>query len=197
MADAPTTSTRRYAGIPLEQRQAERRDRLIRAAVTVSARTGRESATVAAICAEAGLTARYFYESFPNREALFLTAFGRVQDELFSRIAGFVAGRDKVKGALTGFFTVLAEHPGPARVFLVDLDESDPQMKALGRAAGARFGALFAPDAARGSLAEAGAAGAIIEIARRWVRGGLGESVESVVATALPFARAAAQRKAG
>ena len=81
-----TKPARRYGGIALEDRQAERRNRLIRAAIEVSARVGREGASVALICAEAGLTARYFYESFANRDALFLAAFGRVQDELFNRI---------------------------------------------------------------------------------------------------------------
>lgn len=184
---------RLYGGLSAKQRQADRRDRLIVAAIQVSARTGREGATVAAICAEAGLTARYFYESFANRDALFLAAFGRVQDELFARIAPFAAGRDPVRGALTGFFSVLAEYPGPARVFLVELEETEPAMKELGRAASARFGALFAPAAAPESLAQAGVAGAIVHIARRWVRGGFREPVDAVVATALPFARAAAK----
>ena len=185
-----TKPPRRYGGVALEDRQAERRDRLIRAAIDVSARLGRDGASVALICAEAGLTARYFYESFPNREALFLAAFGRVQDELFTRIAARAAGRDPVRAALAGFFAVLAEHPGPARVFLVDLDEHVPAMKELGRAAGERFGALFAPDAAT-PLARAGAAGAVIQIARRWVRNGFAEPVDEVVAIALPFVRAA------
>ena len=188
-----TAPARRYGGVSMEARQAERRDRLIMAAIHVSARTGREGATVAAICAEAGLTARYFYESFANREALFLAAFSRVQDELFAHIAPVATGRDPVKGALTGFFSMLAEHPGPARVFLVELDETEPAMRELGRAASARFGALFAPEAAPESLAQAGVAGAIVHIARRWVRGGFIEPVDHVVATALPFARAASK----
>lgn len=186
-----TASPRRYGGIPLSERQAERRDRLIACAISVSARLGREGATVAAICAEAGLTARYFYENFANRDALFRAAFGRVQDELFARIAAHDTGRDPVKRALTGFFSVLAEFPGPARVFLVELDDQEAEMKALGRAASERLGALFAPGVARGSLAEAGVTGAIIQIARRWVQNGFREPVEFLVATTLPFAKAA------
>lgn len=192
-ASTPPAPARKYGGVPLEQRRAERRDRLIVAAIHVSARAGREGATVAAICAEAGLTARYFYESFQNSEALFRAAFARIQDELFERIAPFATGADAVRGALTGFFTTIAEHQGIARVFLVELDESQAEMKALGRAAFARFGALFAPAAPADSLIQAGVAGAIIQIARRWARGGFRESVAEVVATALPFARAGAK----
>lgn len=185
-----TPPQRSYGGIPLAERQADRRDRLVRAAIAVSARTGREGASVAAICAEAGLTARYFYENFPNREALFLAAFSRVQDELFARITAHATRRDSVKNALIGFFTVLAEFPGPARVFLVELDETEAEMKALGRAAAARFGKLFAPEAEPGSLAQAGAAGAIIQIARRWIQEGFQQTPEEVAAICLPFAKA-------
>src|ERR1700754_2161618 len=78
---------RRYGGASFEDRQAERRERLIAAAIEVFGRWGREGATVAAICAEAGLTARYFYESFPNRDALFIAAYQTVQAELLTQMA--------------------------------------------------------------------------------------------------------------
>src|ERR1041384_2917106 len=81
------TEKRRYSGQSFEDRQAERRERLIRAAVQVAGRVGLDATSVAAICAEAGLTARYFYESFPTREAIFVEAYRAVQDELFAYIA--------------------------------------------------------------------------------------------------------------
>src|SRR5665213_3004355 len=51
---------RRYSGQSFEDRQAERRDKLIHAAVIVAGKVGLDGASVAAICVEAGLTARYF-----------------------------------------------------------------------------------------------------------------------------------------
>jgi AcrR family transcriptional regulator len=187
-----TKPVRRYGGIPMAERQAERRDRLIRAAVAVSGRQGLEAASVAAICAEAGLTARYFYEAFANREALFLEAFGRVQQELFLRVEASIDRRRPVESALAGFFSVLAEHPGPARVFLLDVEERDAAMKASGREAGRRLGLLIAPRATS-DLARAGATGAVVQIARLWIESGFAAPVADIVATALPFARAAAR----
>jgi AcrR family transcriptional regulator len=182
--------SRRYGGIALEDRQAERRERLIEAAIDVSARVGREGASVAAICAEAGLTARYFYESFPNRDALFLEAYRTVQDRLFQDMAPKIDHADPVRGALTGFFSALAAHPGPARVFLLDLEERDPAMREAGRAAGMRLGTAIAPRP-RHVLARVGATGAVVQIAKRWIENGFAEPVDTVVDLALPFVRAA------
>lgn len=183
-------ASRRYGGIALEDRRAERRERLVRAAIAVAGRAGREGASVAAICAEAGLTARYFYESFPNSEALFVEAYRKVQEELFKDMLPSIGPDDAVCGALIGFFSALAAHAGLARVFLLDLEERDRAMRDAGREAGARLGLLIAPDVSH-PLARVGATGAIVQIAKRWIESGFAEPVERIVALALPFARAA------
>src|ERR1700754_2906752 len=95
---------RRYSGQSFEDRLAERRERLIHAAAMVAGRVGLEATSVAAICAEAGLTARYFYESFPTREAIFVEAYRAVQNELLTRIA---AAPGDAKRALTGFYEAI------------------------------------------------------------------------------------------
>ena len=183
---------RRYGGASFEDRQSERRDRLVRAAIDVFGRAGRDGATVAALCAEAGLTARYFYESFPNRDALFLAAFRAVQTELLTQLALAIDGKDPVRSALTGFFSALAQHPGPARVFLLDPQGRVGEMQAAGREAGLRLAQMFAPGVTA-PLALAGMLGAIIQISRNWIASDFAEPVAAVVATALPFARAATQ----
>ena len=181
---------RRYGGTSFEDRQAERRGRLILAAIAVFERVGRDGATVAAICAEAGLTARYFYESFPGRDALFLEAYRVVQHELLAEIGRAASGGgDPVRAALGAFFAALAAHPGPARVFLLDPHGREPQMQAAGRDTAGKLVALLAPGV-RDPLAQAGVLGAIIDIARRWISGGFAETVEQVTATAFRFAKA-------
>ncbi|MGH9792076.1 MAG: TetR/AcrR family transcriptional regulator, partial [Candidatus Acidiferrales bacterium] len=64
------------------QRSAERRARLIQAGVQVFGTKGFHSATVKQICAEAGLTERYFYESFENLNALFLATYDHELERL-------------------------------------------------------------------------------------------------------------------
>lgn len=65
-----TASGRRFRGRTADERAAERRERLLDAALDLVAEDGWRRATMTAICARAGLTERYFYESFANRDAL-------------------------------------------------------------------------------------------------------------------------------
>lgn len=179
---------RRYSGQSFADRQADRRARLVRAALEVAGRAGLEGASVAAICAQAQLTARYFYESFPSREAIFVEAYRLAQDELLEDIGEFQGAKQPVEAALTGFFSVLKSHPGAARVFLLDLDDHGPAMQAANREAAEKFARLFAPGL-KDSLQIAGTLGAIIQIAKRWIAGGFIEPVDQVVATAVAFTR--------
>lgn len=71
---------RPFRGIPADERRAARRVRLIEAILDVINRDGLAGLKVSAVCHQAGLTERYFYESFANRdEALIATLaeFGR------------------------------------------------------------------------------------------------------------------------
>src|ERR1700743_2824050 len=52
---------RRYSGQSFEDRHAERRDRLVRAAAMVASRSGFDGTSVAALSAEAGPAAGYFF----------------------------------------------------------------------------------------------------------------------------------------
>ncbi|WP_183095034.1 TetR/AcrR family transcriptional regulator [Nocardioides stalactiti] len=64
------TPTRAYGGLSAEQRQAERRARLLDAALTVIGEDGTAALTVHRVCRTAGLNERYYYESFPERDDL-------------------------------------------------------------------------------------------------------------------------------
>src|SRR5579871_6430771 len=71
-----------YGGQSAEARAEQRRARLIEAAVKVYGAQGYRTATVKAVCEAAGLTERYFYESFENSEALLIAAFDTVSHRL-------------------------------------------------------------------------------------------------------------------
>lgn len=189
MAAIETREKRRYGGASFADRQAERRRRLIMAAIAAFERVGRDGATVAAICAEAGLTARYFYESFPSRDALFLEAYRLVQAELLADVTEAAVAPEPARGALKAFFTALAEHPGAARVFLLDPHGREPEMQAAGRSTAQKLIAAFAPGVTD-PLAQVGTMGAIIELSRAWISSGFAQSVDQVTATALKFAQA-------
>ncbi|HEY1630404.1 MAG TPA: TetR/AcrR family transcriptional regulator [Rhizomicrobium sp.] len=179
---------RRYGGQSFEDRAAERRERLVRATAIVAGRFGLEGTSVAAICAEAGLTQRYFYEAFPNREAIFIEAYRAVRDELLARIGDHAGTADPTRAALFAFYTALAANPGMARVFLVDLDDHGPAMKAVSRQGAEGLIKTFGLRA-REPLVLAGMLGAIVDIAKRWIESGFAEKAQKVVEIALAFTK--------
>ncbi|MBK7977635.1 MAG: TetR/AcrR family transcriptional regulator, partial [Deltaproteobacteria bacterium] len=63
---------RSYRGKAAGDRSAERHRRFVEAGLELFGNHGFSATTVKALCTEAGLTERYFYESFANREELFL-----------------------------------------------------------------------------------------------------------------------------
>src|SRR5688572_31769757 len=62
------STERSYGGKTVAERAAERRSRLVDATIAVLSASGEAHATMTAICVEAGLTERYFYESFRSEE---------------------------------------------------------------------------------------------------------------------------------
>jgi AcrR family transcriptional regulator len=73
---------RRYGGRGAEERQRERRSRLVAAGLEVFGTTGYAAASVRQICREAGLTERYFYESFQGREELLRAVYDQLIEEV-------------------------------------------------------------------------------------------------------------------
>lgn len=80
-ASVPSAPRRRYGGKSAEQRRAERRAALVTAALDIWRELGWASVTMRGVCARAGLTDRYFYESFADRDALLATIWDQVRDE--------------------------------------------------------------------------------------------------------------------
>jgi AcrR family transcriptional regulator len=137
---------RTYRGVPAEQRQAERRSRLLAAGVAVIGRSGWQGTAVRAVCAEARLTERYFYESFSDREALLLAVFDRVSADAATAILAAVAGAPhdaeaRARAAIGAFVDLVADDPGRARVMLVEATGSD-ELNERRRAAIATFARL-------------------------------------------------------
>ncbi len=121
MTDPTTDSGRTWRGQTTEERQAERRQRLIEAGIELFGTRGYANTPVKAICEEAGLTERYFYEAFEDREHLL--------DEIFSivltdcRQATLDAIRDSgddletsMRAGLSAFAHELTRDPRRARI---------------------------------------------------------------------------------
>jgi AcrR family transcriptional regulator len=77
-----TQVVRPYRGVSADDRRSERRRRLVAAGLEVVGRDGVHGTTIEAVCREAQLTKRYFYENFADRDELLVAAL----DELFTSL---------------------------------------------------------------------------------------------------------------
>jgi AcrR family transcriptional regulator len=191
-----TAPARRYRGQSLDERRAERRALLIEAAIGVYGEVGYRNASVKAVCEAAGLTERYFYESFAGSDDLLAAAYEVVVADLHAAMREATAGADDpVRAALTEYYTRLRESPNAARVFLVEIGGVSPKVDAVVRQALADSGPMLAPhvaaNAAAPELVTAGCVGAVIQIALDWIASGYARPLEDVVEAARSVCAAA------
>lgn len=114
-----------YGGTPIEQRVAERRRSLLAAAFEIVGEQGHRALTVRAVCKKAGLTDRYFYESFDNGEALLIAVHQALQDELTDAISWAMAEHaDNLEQAIRASIRAYLEFmrdPRKARVLIMEI----------------------------------------------------------------------------
>ncbi|WP_069163790.1 TetR/AcrR family transcriptional regulator [Nocardia altamirensis] len=116
---------RPYGGVSAEDRRAERRTRLLAAGRKAWAESGPAGVKVRGICALSGLTDRYFYEQFANRDALLLAVADDVRDQLLAVMveAGLTTpggATEKLQAALQAFLDTAAEDPQIMRIVTSD-----------------------------------------------------------------------------
>jgi AcrR family transcriptional regulator len=113
-----------YRGVSAADRAAERRARLLAAGLTVWADPAART-TMTAVCAEAGLSERYFYESFTGLDALLEAVMDAIAAEIerTSRAAAEAAGDDpaaRVRASVRAFLELLLDDPRKGRVAIVE-----------------------------------------------------------------------------
>lgn len=119
------TEPRSYGGKTAEERQAARRQALVDAAVHLFGEQGFATVSIDAICAEAGLTKRYFYEAFASREALLSAAYEAATREYMQSILAAVAphlsdARKLVRAGLQESFGFVKRNPAKARLIMIE-----------------------------------------------------------------------------
>jgi AcrR family transcriptional regulator len=107
--------SRRWSGVPLEDRQVLRRDQLIAAGVQSLGGESGPAVTVRAVCREAGLTERYFYESFADRDE-FVRA---VYDDVCTRAMSALMSAATPREAVEQFVALMVDDPVRGRVLLL------------------------------------------------------------------------------
>lgn len=118
--DAP----RLWGGTTLAQRQESRRARLLEAGIRLIAAGGGQAVTVRAVCKEAGLTSRYFYEHFQDRDDFTVAAYRAVSEECEVAVRHAVAGAARepsavAAAAVDAVVGVAIDSPEKGRVLFV------------------------------------------------------------------------------
>lgn len=200
---------RSYRGQAAGDRSAERHRRLAEAGLELFGNHGFAGTTVKALCTEAGLTERYFYESFENREALFLEVATGCVSGLMAALAAAEADADarwpgdpaaRVPAMLEALFRWFHDDHRRARVQLFEPLVMGPRFLALYREVTAAFAVMVQASLLRGlepqlerrglepELLSKALVGGAVEIAKEWILDGCRQPIETMVrTTAFPF----------
>jgi AcrR family transcriptional regulator len=207
-ATQKATGGRRYGGQTVDERRAERRARLEAAALEVVGTRGWAQATMTEICRVAGLTERYFYESFRTREELYGALVDGLDRELREAAFEAIAQQDldpgeRVAEAIGAIVALYVSDPRRGRVLVegIGVPAVEEQRR---RAVAGLFGllaerwTLFFPDVDAGEeqrrLRATAIGGATIALITGRLEGALtiddDALVRTIVATTLAIAAA-------
>ncbi|MBU0789332.1 MAG: TetR/AcrR family transcriptional regulator [Polycyclovorans sp.] len=195
----PPNRRRTYRGECLVARRAERRSKLLDAALECFGTAGYHATSVRGICQAAGLTERYFYESFEHSEALLEALYVKLSDDLETRILSAVEGASPdpvaMSHAALDVYYRHCEDERVARVTHFEILGVSPAIDHCYRTCTGRFAQLIArvmhaiaPAAQRPpqqmELVSAGMVGAVVQITMHWVLSGYRASRSEVVESA-------------
>lgn len=129
-----TGTERSYGGKTAAERTRERRERLIEATIEVLSDSGEAHATMTAICSTAGLTERYFYESFTSLDDAMLAALNSVSDEILELATRAIAetpgtAEMRVHAVMEAFVGLVVEQPAKAAVAVIH-SSANPRLRA-------------------------------------------------------------------
>jgi AcrR family transcriptional regulator len=176
---------------------------LIEAGIRVFGSGGYHAATVKGLCQEAGLTERYFYESFTNAEALFTACYLHITDGLRTRLQGVLLSMDDddmeetTRTGLTVFFNQFKESPEAARILLVEVLTVNKSLEELSLKTLYSFVEMLEMLARPlieerdkqgridSTLLASGLVGSVLYMAARWSMDGCKKPVENVVDNAM------------
>lgn len=145
-----TTPGRRYGGVSAEERRSERRARLLDAGFDLLGTRGYAQTTVSDVLDRAGLTSRYFYEHFENREALLTAVYDEGIRRGYGASAAAMERHDSdplsvtTSAQLEAFYEVVVDDPRMARVLFVEAVGVSQAMETHRRAVMRRIAAAIA-----------------------------------------------------
>lgn len=153
------TPTRAYGGVAAEQRAEERKSRLLAAALELFARQGYARTTIEALCTEAKVTARHFYQLFDSREDILRALYDNIIADLRAGVLQAMSApnlnlSEQIPLGVSAMVRHYLEDSRLARVGVLEVVGVSPQMEARRREAIHDMAGLI--EAYLGSLVERG-----------------------------------------
>lgn len=185
-----------YRGVSAQDRRADRHARLLAATLEVWGRDGGPTVTMTRICAEAGLTERYFYQSFACLDDALIEVMEGIAAEIAERTVATLDSTeggpaDRVRASIGAFVKILTDDPRKGRVAIVEsasLVALRPRRAELLR----QFAELSAREARElygpkawsrpeGEMAATMFIGGVTELVTAWIEGKLEASPDGIV----------------
>jgi AcrR family transcriptional regulator len=176
---AGMAQVRPYRGIDAVERVAGRRRRLLDAGLDLLGAAGKDPAelTVRAICGQAGLGVRYFYESFTDKDHYVWAVFDSVIADIAATTQAAVAAASPGEQARAAMANIVRTISADTRVgrLLFSVELSNTEIVRKRAESSALFAALL--------FAHAGAQGALdndhVKAASHFAVGGVGQTISA------------------
>jgi AcrR family transcriptional regulator len=149
-----TTGDRRYGGKTAAERREERREQLLDAGLELFGTEGFANVTIEALCVEAGLNPRYFYEQFASREELLGAVYERHVIAVLETVQAAIAGSSsdsvqRLSAGLTAFVTATLADERAARINYFEMVGVSAELEAQRRGVLRAYAELIAAQAAQ------------------------------------------------
>lgn len=192
-----TTQSRIYGGVKANLREEERRKKLIEAGLEAFGTRGYAKTNIKMICGIAGLTERYFYESFRHKEDLLCAVYRELIDEGQRDAMAAIEDSDgfpleTALRALKMFYQRFQRDPRRAQIQLFEIlgvsqsidREYQNAMRLLADVMRLFLCKVFPhihEEILKKSMIPTGLAGSIIMIAHEWVLGGFVTPLDDII----------------
>jgi len=136
MVTPASDGARWYGGRPVADRRAERRERFRAAGLELFGTVGFAQVTISALCAEAGLSRRQFYEEYSGSEELLAEIYDRIQATAREKVTAAALTidhtdlRDVARATMNAYLDTVATDPRYVRCLFVEAGGISEKMEA-------------------------------------------------------------------
>ncbi|MBP2474464.1 AcrR family transcriptional regulator [Crossiella equi] len=195
------TAARIYRGMRPEQRKADRRARLVEAALELFTTAGYHGTRIEQLCTHAGVSTRNFYEEFPNKEALLLSLHNDINAIALNHVVNGLRSlpdsatpAERIGTLLDVFMADITADPRRPRVAYVEAVAVSPAMERQHQRWVGEWATLIEGEAARAAkrgqaperdyhLIATALVGAVTGLLREWQAAAKPMPAEQVTAT--------------